>query len=153
MEGSQSTDVSFGVPQGSVLDPLFFLLYISSLLSGLSCRNLAYADDTTIYVILTKAADRITSAERLINDLIFIKAWCIQRRVELNSSKTKSILFSRSRTVYPEHPVLSLDDTRIDDVEKLRLLGVTFDSKVSFECHVRSITQAVSPKLGIMRKC
>ena len=86
-------------------------------------------------------------------DLIFIRAWCIQWCMQLNPVKTKSIIFSRSRTVNPEHPDLNLDNVAIENVKVLKLLGVLFDSKLTFESHLRSVTSAVSQKIGILRKC
>ena len=85
--------------------------------------------------------------------MIVLGDWCTQWGMELNPSKTKSIIFSRSRTVHPEHPTLSLGTTLIDNVQTVRLLGVTFDTKVTFESHLRSVTGIVSQKIGIMRKC
>ena len=75
---STTTDVFSGVPQGSVLGPLFFIIYTASMFAGLSCSNVAYADDTTIYVIIPRPVDRAISAEQLSNDLAYIKAWCTQ---------------------------------------------------------------------------
>ena len=150
---STSSDVYSGVPQGSVLGPLFFVIYTSSMFAGLSCSNVAYADDTTIYVIIPKPADRRMSAERLSSDLSYIKAWCVQWGMELNPIKTKSAIFTRSRTMLPEHPDINLGDSTIENVTNLKLLGVLFDSKMTFELHVRAIASKVSQKIGILRKC
>ena len=150
---SSTSDVYSGVPQGSVLGPLFFILYSSSMFTGLQCLNVAYADDTTIYVIIPRPRDRLLAAEKLNKDLTFIKAWCAQWNMELNATKTKSIRFSRSRTAIPEHPDLYIGDTKIGDEEKLKLLGVWFNSKITFEYHVRTIAHTVSQKIGILRKC
>ena len=150
---SPSSDVVSGVPQGSVLGPLFFTLYTASMLRGLSCLHVAYADDTTIYVVVPKPADRTAASLRLSNDLNFIRDWCLQWGMELNPSKTKSIVFSRSRTIHPQHPELVLSSTTIGNVDKLKLLGVAFDEKLTFEHHLRNISSVVSRKVGIIRKC
>ena len=71
----------------------------------------------------------------------------------LNAIKTKGIIFGRSRTSQPEHPELVLQGAIIENVDKIKLLGVTFDSKITFNCHLRNITSAVSQKIGILRKC
>ena len=73
--------------------------------------------------------------------------------MDLNPIKTKSITFSRSRTIFPEHPNLILGDTVIENVDTFKLLGVTFDSKLTFERHLRNVTSVVSQKVGILRKC
>ena len=121
--------------------------------AGLRCSNVAYADDTTIYVIIPKPSLRALYARLLTEDLIFIKAWCRQWRMQLNPGKTKSIIFSRSRTANPIHPDLSLGEVLIENVEYFKLLGVIFDSKLTFELHLRQITSIVSQKVGIIRKC
>ena len=150
---SSTSRVHSGVPQGSVLGPLLFTLYTASLIAGLSCSNIAYADDTTIYVIIPKPADRVRLAHELNNDLLFIKQWCTQWGMTLNASKTKEMIFSRSRTALPEHPVLSLDNIIIETVPKMRLLGVIFDPKLTFEEHIIKVACGVSQKIGILRKC
>ena len=150
---SSTSDVYSGVPQGSVLGPLLFTLYTSSMFAGLKCLNIAYADDTTIYVVIPKPADRASSCKKLQDDLVFIHEWCMQWGMQLNPSKTKCMIFSRSRTIYPEHPELTLGDTAIEKVEFLKLLGVTFDAKLTYERHLRNITSKVSQKIGILRKC
>ena len=149
---SATSAVYSGVPEGSVLGPLFFILYTSSLLLGLSCPNVAYADDTTIYVVIPKPADRARLSRLLHLDLLFIKQWCKQWGMQLNSSKTKNISFSRSRTPLPEHPDISLDGIVIENVTMLKLLGVIFDSKVTFESHIATTARIASQKIGILRK-
>ena len=121
--------------------------------AGLRCSNVVYADDTTIYVIIPKPSLRALYARLLTEDLIFIKAWCRQWRMQLNPGKTKCIIFSRSRTANPIHPDLSLGEVLIENVEHFKLLGVIFDSKLTFELHLREITSIVSQKIGIIRKC
>ena len=155
VDGSRSptSGVHSGVPQGSVLGPLMFTLYTSSLLAGLKCNNIAYADDTTIYVIIRKPVDRASSALKLNEDLVFIEDWCGRWGMELNALKTKSMLFSRSRTILPEHPDLTLMNTTIESVETMKLLGVVFDSKLTYEQHLRKVTSIASQKVGILRKC
>ena len=150
---SATSTVFSGVPQGSVLGPLLFILYTSSLFASLSCLNVAYADDMTIYVIIPKPAMRGVFAQMLSDDLIVIRAWCIQWGMQLNASKTKSIIFSRSRTHLPEHPGLSIGHDTIENVDHLKLLGILFDSKLTFESHLRYITSIISQKIGILRKC
>ena len=60
---------------------------------------------------------------------------------------------SRSRTLLPEHPDLRIGGVLINSVDHLKLLGVTLDSKLTFELQLRNMVRAISPKLGILRKC
>ena len=72
--------------------------------------------------------------------------------MRLNAGKTKTMVVSRSRTLDPPSPVLSVNGVKLKNLEYLEILGVTFDSKITFESHLRSISRSVSQKIGIMRK-
>ena len=72
--------------------------------------------------------------------------------MKLNASKTKTILVSRSRTMHPQSPALTIGGTMLMESEDLVILGVTFDSKMTFEKHLRSVSRAASQRFGILRK-
>ena len=72
--------------------------------------------------------------------------------MKMNASKTKSFIVSRSRTNYPPHPTIYINDTPIADTKSMKFLGINFDSKLSFEEHIRSISSMAASKLGIIRK-
>ena len=72
--------------------------------------------------------------------------------MKLNASNTKTIMVSRSRTMQPQPPPLTIDGTVLKESVDLEILGVTFDSKFTFEKHLRSVSRAVSHRLGILRK-
>ena len=69
-----------------------------------------------------------------------------------NVGKTKTMTVSRSRTALPCFPDLTLDDTVLEEQSELVILGVTFDTKLTFEKHVRSVASSASQKIGIMRR-
>ena len=70
----------------------------------------------------------------------------------MNASKTKTMIVSRSRTMHPQSPPLTIGGTVLKESDDLVILGVTFDSKMTFEKHLRSVSRAVSQRLGILRK-
>ena len=72
--------------------------------------------------------------------------------MKLNAGKTKTMIVSRSRTVNPPSPSLTLDGTVLNESEDLEILGVSLDSKMTFEKHLRSVSRSVSQRLGIMRR-
>ena len=72
--------------------------------------------------------------------------------MKFNSSKTKTIIVSRSRTMHPQSPPLTIDGPVLKECDELDILGVTFDSKLTFEKHLRSASRAASQRLGILRK-
>ena len=78
--------------------------------------------------------------------------WCDLWGIKLNESKTKTIIVYRSRTVHPQLTSLTLDRTVLKQSADLVILGVTFDARMTFEKHLRSVSSAAAQRLGIMRK-
>ena len=72
--------------------------------------------------------------------------------MKLNASKTKTIIVSRSRAMHLQSPALTLGGTVLTESGDLVILIVTFDSKMTFEKHLRSVSRAASQRLGILRK-
>ena len=101
---SKLVDIVSGVPQGSVLGPLLFLLHTSEHFSILENRLIGYADDSTLIAIVPSSGVRVTVAESLIRDLGRVCEWCDLWGIELNASKAKTIMVSRSHTMHPQSP-------------------------------------------------
>ena len=72
--------------------------------------------------------------------------------MKLNANKTKTMIVSRSRTMHPQSPPLTIDGTVLKESDDLDILGVTFDSKLTFEKNLRSVSRAASQRLGFLRK-
>ena len=70
----------------------------------------------------------------------------------MNASKTKTMIVSRSCKMRPQPPTLTIDGTVLKESVNLDVLGVTFDSKLTFEKHLCSVSRAASQRLGILRK-
>ena len=99
---SKLVNVVSGVPQGSVLGMLLFLLYTSELFSTLENKLIGYADDSTLMAVVPSPGARVTVAESLNRDLVKVNAWCDLCGMKLNASKTKTMIVSRSRTMRPQ---------------------------------------------------
>ena len=128
-------DVVSGVPQGSVLGPLLFLLYSLELFSILENKLIGYADDSILMSVVPSPCIRVTVAESLIHDLGRVSEWCNLRGMKLNASKTKTIIASRSGTIHPQSSQLTIAGTVLKESDDLVILRVIFDSKLSFEKH------------------
>ena len=72
--------------------------------------------------------------------------------MKLNASKTKTMIVSRSPTMHPQSPPLTIGGTVLTESDHLVVLGVTFDSKLTFEKHLRLVSRAASQRLDISRK-
>ena len=95
---------------------------------------------------------KITVAEYLIRDLGRVSEWCDLWEMKLNESKTKTMIVSRSPTMHPQSPPLTIGGTVLKESDDLVILGETFDCKKTFEKHLRSVSRAAYEKLGILRK-
>ena len=96
---------------------------------------------------------RVTVSESQICDLgRCYSEWCDLWGIKLNASKTKTMIDSWSRTMHPQSPPLTIGRTVLKESDDLVILGVTFDSKMIFEKHLRMFSRAVSRRLGILRK-
>ena len=93
-----------GVPQGSVLGPLLFLLHTSEIFYILENKLIGYADDSTFMAVVPSPGVRVTVAESLIRDLSRVSERCDLWGMKLNASKTKTMIVSRSRTMHPQSP-------------------------------------------------
>ena len=149
---SKLVNVVSGVPQCSVLGPLLFLMYTSELFSILENKLIGYADDSTLMAVVPFPGVRVAVAESLISDLGRVSEWCTFWGMKLNASKTKTMTVSRSRTMHPQSPPLTIGGTVQKESDDLVILGVTFDSKMTFEKHIRSVSRGDSQRLGILRK-
>lgn len=149
---SDYRNVISGVPQGSVLGPLLFILYTHDMWFGLENKLVAYADDATLFASIPSPECRSGVGESLNRDLARISAWCKLWGMKLNPNKTQSMIVSRSRTVAPQHPDLSIDNVSLNLYDSFKILGVILDSKFTFEKHIRSVSSSIAQKIGLLRK-
>ena len=148
---SKLVNVVSGVPQGSVLGPQLLILYTAELFSIVENKLYGYADDSTLVAVVPSPGERVAVSESMNRDLNRVSVWCNLWGMKLNASKTKTTIVSRSRTVHPQLTPLTLDGTVLKESADLSL-GVTFDAKMTFGRHLRSVSSAAAQRIGIMRK-
>ena len=129
---SKLVNVVSGVPQGSVLGPLLKLLYTSELFSILENKLIGYADGSTLMAVVQSPGIRVAVAESPIRDLGRVSEWCGLCGMKLNVSKTKTMVVLRSRTMHLQSPPLTIGGTILKGSDDLVILGMTFDSKMTF---------------------
>ena len=95
---------------------------------------------------------RVTEAESLIRDLGRVSEWSDLRGMKLDASKTKTMIVSRSHTMHPKSPPLTIGRTVLKKSDDQVILRVTFEPKITFEKHLRLVSRAASQRLCILRK-
>ena len=111
---SSWADVNAGVPQGSILGPLHFLIYINDLAAGLSSNAKLFADDTSLFSVVHNAN---TTAKELNNDLVKIRRWAYQWKMSFNpdpSKQAQEVIFSR-KTKKEYHPPLAFNNNNVSE--------------------------------------
>ena len=94
---------------------------------------------------------RVAVAGSLVRNLGRVSEWCDLLGMKLNVSETKTMIVLRSRTMHLKSLPLTIGGTVLKESDDLILLGVTFDSKITFEKHLRSVSRAASQRLGILK--
>ena len=149
LEGEKSSWslIKAGVPQGSVLGPLLFLVYINDISNNVNSNIRLFADDTTIFVEVDNPE---TAAETLNNDLRNMSDWANQWLVTFSPPKTKSMIVSFKHDVY--HPPLFFNDTQIDVVSSHKHLGITLSDNLKWNDHVHSSVTKAGQKVDILSR-
>ena len=137
-----------GVPQGSILGPLLFLIFINDIVSDIETNIRLFADDTSLYIIVETPQ---SAARKLNNDLSKIKAWASKWLVSFNPSKSESLLISRKRSNI-NHPDLCMDNNVIQEVNSHKHLGLTFSNDGTWHEHITNITSKAWTRINVMRK-
>ena len=133
-----------GVPQGSNLGPLLFLLFVNDITNTVSTDSLLFADDYKIYKIITSIKDCIA----LQNDLNKIFQWCQRNRLFLNIQKCLVISYCRKKSpLHFQYVIDAIDLKRQDSVTDL---GILFDAKLTFVPHINHIVSKAYKTYGFI---
>ncbi len=138
-----------GVPQGSVLGPLLFLIYINDISDNVQCDSFLFADDTSIFKNVTNL-DINSAANAINNDLNEIHKWSKQWLVSVNASKTIVMLFSKKKT--PSIlPNINLGDNALQQVTSHKHLGMTFTNNLSWTEHIENTVSKCNRIIGMFK--
>ena len=152
ISGSKSniTSIRYGVPQGSVLGPLLFLLYINDLYKCVKFSTPRhFADDTNLLFINSS----LKQMKKHINiDLALLSSWLRANKISLNVSKTEVLIFR-----HPNKPInydlrIKLDGKRLYPAKYVKYLGILIDSHLDWSYHTTSLASKLSRAIGMLAK-
>ena len=135
-----------GVPQGSILGPLLFLLFINDLILSLNCSVLAYADDLKMFNVITNVND----CEVLQRNLDIINHWCDTNCISLNINKCNVVSYCKRKN--PIRFNYSVQNSSITRTELIKDLGVLFDSSLTFSPHVNKTRNSALQTWGFIKR-
>lgn len=148
---SQSLMIKCGVPQGSILGPLMFIVYINDMTEASKYfYPLMYADDTTLCATLNSNYEN-TDKDRLNCELNEINMWLKLNKLTLNINKTKGMAFHTPQR-HVSVPELFIDNKKIEFVENFNFLGIIINKNLKWNNHIDMIAKKIAKTVGIMKK-
>ena len=150
---SDYAKIKQGVPQGSIVGPLLFIIYANDISSIIKkSKSVYYADDTVIY---SQSKDIHKAMRTVRANLQNLNTWCAKNGIYINPKKTKFIVFSnntkKTKKALPKLK-LEVNSTEVERVKSFNYLGVKLDDKLTFDQHVKSLISRVSAKLFQLKK-
>ena len=152
LNGQCSTwgDISAGVPQGSILGPLFFLVYINDLTRDLKCSVKLFAEDTSLFTVVE---DPNTAANDMNHDLELISQWARDWKMSFNPDPQKQAvdLTFPKKKIQIDHPNILCNNIPVKKVDEHKHLGIVLDKKLSFSAHIKEAISKTRKGIAVLK--
>lgn len=146
---SRINELICGVPQGSILGPLLFLIYINDIVEVSSILNLIlFADDTNLFISGKNLIETVTT---LNYELCKLSNWFKVNKLSLNIKKTNYIIFHNRRKKIGLIPEVAIDNCKINSVTCSKFLGVIINENLTWTDHIETIKKKISKNIGIIK--
>ena len=146
---SETQNINIGVPQGSILGPFFFLIYVNDLPNSSKLLNfINYADDTTLLSTINPTTNNITTLNQELNN---VYTWLCTNKLSLNISKTRTITFHTSHRQLTL-PVLHINNIQVQNTDTFNFLGITLDKHMNWKAHTNKISSKISQACGALNR-
>jgi hypothetical protein len=150
IKGNSSSwfNTNAGVPQGSILGPLLFLIFINDIIENIQCDIRLFADDTCLFDINENVDQSISNLNK---DIITIIEWANKWCVSFNPSKTVVMNISYKKPMLPQSP-LYFKGQVLNFVDNHKHLGIVLNNKLSWENHISYVIEKVANRINLIRK-
>ena len=146
---SSQQDVDSSVPQGSLLGPLLFILYINDIQNSSEILSfILFADDSNVFL---SHPDPHNLVNILVSELENLLSWIRTNKLSLNLQKTKCMIFSNSLDRLPMNIIIDGSGTVLEIVSSIKFFGLIID-KLSWKPHIDSVCRTISQNIGVINK-